>query len=274
MSPVSPLPLSRRRVRLGIGTGPGARAAERWAADMARALDAEIDAVFVESEALLALARLPVAREITATTRVARGVDPERIERDMRASIAAARRRMDRIFDRAGPPGAVRVERGGPAQALTGRLAPGDLVVLARPGPGPGTLVAMARTGLAALAAGADVLLVPGAPAHGAPAHGAPAHGAPAHGAIVQPEIAVATGAGPGALTLADALARARGVSVALIEDEDLSLRQIIDAARARSAIMLLVTLPDAERAQEAFDQVIARSGCPVMILGVQAPAA
>lgn len=80
-------PPARRRVRVSVEAGARGRAVERWAADLARTLEAEVDAVFVESEELLALARLPAAREITAVTRQARGVDALRLEQIGRAHV-------------------------------------------------------------------------------------------------------------------------------------------------------------------------------------------
>lgn len=244
-------PPARRRVRVSVEAGARGRAVERWAADLARTLEAEVDAVFVESEELLALARLPAAREITAVTRQARGVDALRLEQELRAMAAAARRRMERLLREAGLAGGFRTARGDPAATLAGELVPGDLVVLAQPGGDPGARRAVAQAGAAALAAGADVLLVPRAAARGA---------------LARAPVAVAAGAGPEAAALAARLARARGAPLAVIEDRGKSLRQVIDAAGGRAATMLVV---DAAALEDAgLDQAAGGMPCSVLIVG------
>ena len=54
--------MKARRIVVGLGPAPQSRAALEAAAAIARLLDAELDALFVESEALLRLAGLPSAR--------------------------------------------------------------------------------------------------------------------------------------------------------------------------------------------------------------------
>ena len=74
MSASDPHPADRRgrRIRIALDPAYGGAPALALAADLGRALQARIEAVFLESEDLLALARLPLAREITAATRLPR----------------------------------------------------------------------------------------------------------------------------------------------------------------------------------------------------------
>ncbi len=156
----APPPLVRR-VRLSAEISAEGRAAMGLAAEIAQALEAHLDAVFFEDEDVLALARLPVAREVLRTTGAGRPLDAAQIERDMRATAMAARREVEAVSVRARLDWAFSVSRGDVAQAFASEARPGDLIVLPPPAIGVrhhGTVTEALRR--AAVEGGADVMLV------------------------------------------------------------------------------------------------------------------
>lgn len=257
-----------RRIRLALEAGACQQAAESLAAELARALSAQLEAVFLRDEGLLALAGLPLAREITTTTRRARPLDPGSLQQALEAAVSAAQRRLAHAL---GPQGAgqqgaapaFRTVAGGTGaqdrvRALMEGAARGDLMVLPRPAPPalPAGLEALARTGAQALGLGAHPLFVPGTRARRA-----------SGGAVL-----VAASAAPHAMALAEAIALPRRARVVIIEDRGLSLRQIIDAARQHAAIMVLSTAPGQTGARSLAENRVAI--CREVVSALAVPAA
>lgn len=149
--------MKARRIVVGLGPAPQSRAALEAAAALARLLDAELDALFVESEALLRLAGLPFAREVGASSASARPLDAAAVERAMRAQAAEARRLLAGVADPRAVRWTLRVTRGVEGEQLRAASSGADLAVasVTRWGPealalaqgAPTTLLVVPRTG-------------------------------------------------------------------------------------------------------------------------------
>lgn len=120
-----------RRVVLSLASGDAPGPALEAAAALARWLDAELLALFVEDAALYEYARLPFAREIGPGA-VWRPLAPERLLDDYTAMAAAAQRRLRAIAARAGVPCEFEILRGEGA-AWRARAAVDDLLALLEP---------------------------------------------------------------------------------------------------------------------------------------------
>jgi len=159
-----------RRILLDL---PG-RAADagtiRAVAELAGALDAELNAMFVEDEDLLALAGLPFVRELRLPEHAWHPMVPDRIAQDMRQAVAQARRMLADAAAAAGIHSRLEVLRGEASRRPVGN-DPDDIVVVCEPArSGERTLGTFARRRHAAYHSVAAVMFMPpgGAPARGA----------------------------------------------------------------------------------------------------------
>ncbi|MBX3717365.1 MAG: hypothetical protein KF738_15310, partial [Burkholderiales bacterium] len=121
--------MKTRRIVVGLGPAPQSRGALEAAAAIARLLDAELDALFVESEALLRLAGLPFAREVGASSASARPLDAAAVERAMRAQATEARRLLAGVADPRAVRWTLRVTRGAEGEELRAASSGADLAV-------------------------------------------------------------------------------------------------------------------------------------------------
>lgn len=120
-----------RRLVLTLASGDAPGPALEAAAALARWLDAELLAIFVENTALYDYARLPFAREIGPGA-AWRPLAPERLLDDYAAMAAAAQRRLRAIAARVGVPCEFEILRGDAAASLA-RAAVDDLLALLEP---------------------------------------------------------------------------------------------------------------------------------------------
>ncbi|GAB4477526.1 MAG: hypothetical protein OHK0044_23980 [Burkholderiaceae bacterium] len=120
-----------RRVVLNLAAGEAPAPALEAAAVLARWLDAELFACFVENSALYEYARLPFAREIGLGA-AWRPLEPGRLLDDYVAAAAAVQRRLRAIAARTGVPCEFEILRGDPAEWVA-RAAAGDLLALLEP---------------------------------------------------------------------------------------------------------------------------------------------
>ena len=81
-----------RRIVVGLDIAPHSRSALAAAAALAGELDAELEALFVESDELHRLAALPFARELGFSSASVRRIDPAALERSLQAHAREARR--------------------------------------------------------------------------------------------------------------------------------------------------------------------------------------
>lgn len=122
----SPIPQYRRLI-VQFSHAPVRAEAMRIAAEFAKLLGLEFQAMFVEDEAVLNLAAFPFGREIRMPTREWQSLDRERIESDYRHAAEAARRQ---IRNTVGIEGVVDVMRGSLSTCLTAMWRPGDIVAI------------------------------------------------------------------------------------------------------------------------------------------------
>jgi hypothetical protein len=121
--------------RVIAGFDAGACRPETLAALAALAAEsrAELLALFIEDSALIELARLPFATEVGWPSATRRTLDPERLERELRARAETLRRSLAAALEPAAVPWAFRIERGRPADALAAALAEGHAPALLIP---------------------------------------------------------------------------------------------------------------------------------------------
>jgi len=118
--------------RIGVvltGEGLDAETLERVAVLAAEAA-AEMSGVFVEDSELLRLSGLPFAREISRSTSVARRLEGETVERELRVQASAAERALARVAERAGVAWRFRTARGTVTAVLGEAAGEVDLMVL------------------------------------------------------------------------------------------------------------------------------------------------
>ena len=184
-----------RRLVLDLSHHGGARMDLGAVAALARWLALDLVGVFVEDEALLALAAHPDARELRLPDRAWHPLGAERMAEELAAAAARARRRLEE--EAAGAHCAARFEqlRGDPAEAVAAMLAGSDIVAVAAAGATADLVTGIAaRARAAALVSAASVLLLPprGAP-RGGPVAALAAPGAEA-GVALSARIAAAAG--------------------------------------------------------------------------------
>lgn len=137
-APQAPPPFARLLLALGA---TGGRTSVEFSASLAGLLQIPMDTMFIEDEELLAMAALPVAREISRLGVSMAGFDLQRMERELRRQanrleqLARSCQVASRIECR------FQVVRGRTAAELSGALRPGDCLALSRelgPVTGPG----------------------------------------------------------------------------------------------------------------------------------------
>ena len=146
-----------RRIVVGLDTAPHSRSALAAAACLADELDADLEALFVESEELHRLAGLPFARELGHSTASVRRFDPASLERSLQAHADEARRALTALAVPRALRWSLRVTRGSVTEEVLAASTGADLTVLgvARWGPeemrfaqeAPATLVVLTREG-------------------------------------------------------------------------------------------------------------------------------
>jgi hypothetical protein len=94
--------LAVRRIAVALEAWAGDRRSVAVAARLARVLNAEIEAVFIEDEDLIRLAGLPFLREVRLMSLAEESLDSRRIERELRSLARITQRALDdmlRAFD-------------------------------------------------------------------------------------------------------------------------------------------------------------------------------
>jgi type IV pilus biogenesis protein CpaD/CtpE len=120
-----------RKVVVGVCHGAAAADTMRMAAEFAHLLGLDLHCLFVEDEALLALAELPFAREIQLPSHKWSRLDAGAIEAEIRQMALQARRLMDEIIRDVGVSAEFQVLRGDPATCIAAVCQTGDIVVVA-----------------------------------------------------------------------------------------------------------------------------------------------
>jgi hypothetical protein len=132
------------------------------AAEFARLLGLDLFGLYVEDEAVHALAALPFAREFRLPAHEWGAIESRRIADEFRHAATRAQRLLMHAAEALGVSHAFEVLRGDPAASVTQRSRQGDIVLFAEPrSAGERSSRSFARLWQAALASPASVLLVP-----------------------------------------------------------------------------------------------------------------
>jgi hypothetical protein len=132
------------------------------AAEFARLLGLELLGIYVEDEAVHALAGLPFAREFKLPAHEWGAIEADRIAAEFRYAAMRAQRMLARTADALGITSAFEVLRGDPTTSVTRRSRPGDIMVFAEPRvAAERSTRSFARLWQAALNSPAALLLVP-----------------------------------------------------------------------------------------------------------------
>lgn len=150
------------RMLIDLGLSGADAEAVAAAAALARLLELELRGVFVEDEALLALAGHPFARELQLPGHAWMPMAHGEVAAGLGLAAAQARRALEAACAGCGLTGGFEVRRGDPADCLAGLCAAEDVVALGTPGSAAARAFgAFARSWRAARASVASVLLLP-----------------------------------------------------------------------------------------------------------------
>lgn len=152
-----------RKVVVGVCHGAADADTMRMAAEFAQLLGLDLHCLFVEDEALLALAELPFAREIQLPSHKWSRLDAGAIEAEIRQTALQTRRLMDEIIRDVGVPAEFQVLRGDPATCIAAVCQTGDIVVVAENGaPTVPATHSLTRLHIGAHESATSILLLPG----------------------------------------------------------------------------------------------------------------
>lgn len=133
-----------RRLVFDLGGGTPDADTLRAVAALATALGVDLQCVFIEDEAVLALAELPFAREYRLPTGDWTPIDATTIATELRRAATQTQRLVSQTLEAAGDGQAFALLRGDPATCMAAFCRTDDIVVLAQPG-APAGQVAMRR---------------------------------------------------------------------------------------------------------------------------------
>jgi nucleotide-binding universal stress UspA family protein len=154
-----------RRILVALDASTHSLAALAAAVELAAAMEAELEGLFVEDVNLLRLAALPFAREVRHTASL-EALDSARMERALKAQAAQAREALAAAAGRAQVHWSFRVVRGEVAQEVLQAAAQADLLTLGKQGRSrsPGARLGSTALRVALHAPGALLLVEHGAP--------------------------------------------------------------------------------------------------------------
>jgi len=121
-----------RRILVALDASKESLAALETAAGLAARLEAELVGLFVEDTDLLNLAALPFAREASTLWQSGRVMDPERLERELRAKAAMARQALARAAEALSVQWSFRMTRGRVEAELLAAAQDVDLVAVGK----------------------------------------------------------------------------------------------------------------------------------------------
>jgi len=147
-----------RRILVALDASAHSLAALEAAADLAAAMQAEMEGLFVEDINLIRLASLPCTREVRHTASLA-SLDLEQMERALKAQAAEARQAMAAAARGARVQWSFRVARGHVAHEVLAAASAADLLTLGKQGRSRNPRARLGSTALRALA-GAPVALL------------------------------------------------------------------------------------------------------------------
>lgn len=130
-------PFAIRRILVALDASADSLAGLNAAVQLAAELEAELLGVFVEESDLLRASRLPSSREVTLFEGEPRELDPEQLERQIRAQAKRSRDALRSAAERAGLTWSFRTVRGRPARELAAAAREADLVAMGARGRSP-----------------------------------------------------------------------------------------------------------------------------------------
>lgn len=122
------------RILVAMDASPSSMAAMEAAVDLAAGMRAEVLGLFVEDANILRMAQLPIAQEVSHYTASVRRVRPERIERQLRAQAAGARRALAHEAVRRGVHWTFFIARGDISLELLAKAEGADLIIVGKSG--------------------------------------------------------------------------------------------------------------------------------------------
>ncbi len=123
-----------RRVAVALDASPHSLEGLALAAQLAAALGAEIEGVFIEDTELLRSAALPFLREVRITTLGENALDSRRLERELRAAARRVREQLERSAAELGVTCSFRIWRGDLEADILGAALDAELFTLGRMG--------------------------------------------------------------------------------------------------------------------------------------------
>jgi nucleotide-binding universal stress UspA family protein len=147
-----------RHILVALDASTHSLAAVEAAADLAAAMQAEMEGLFIEDINLIRLASLPCTREVRHTASVA-SLDLEQMERALKAQATEARQALAAAARRAHVQWSFRVARGRVAHEVLAAAAAADLVTLGKLGRSRSPQARLGSTALRVLA-GAPIALL------------------------------------------------------------------------------------------------------------------
>jgi hypothetical protein len=134
----------------------------RIAAEFARLLRLDLQALFVEDPALLALGHLPHTRELRLPGHAWENLDAQRIAEEIEQAAARARRLLEEVSAATGVSCVFEMRRGDPVSVMAEFCEPTDIVIVAEPRRASERLTgSYARRREAAYSSASAVLLIP-----------------------------------------------------------------------------------------------------------------
>jgi hypothetical protein len=151
-----------RRLVLDLHESAADERIMRIAAELAGLLRLDLQCLFVEDPALLALAHLPHTRELRLPGHAWENLDAERIAAEIQQAAARARRLLEEASAATGVTCVFEMRRGDPAAVMAALCEPTDIVVVAEPSrPSERVTGSFARRREAAYRSASAVLLIP-----------------------------------------------------------------------------------------------------------------
>jgi len=160
VSPAAARAFAPRRVLVALDASEPAEAALEAAAELAARLGAELAGLFVEDRLLAGLARAPLGWQVSLATGASAPVETARLEQELEALAARARRALQRAAERHGLHGRFERVRGLAAAELLAAASPTDLLVLGWSGSSGRLGSRLGGTARAALESAAGSVLV------------------------------------------------------------------------------------------------------------------
>lgn len=205
-----------RRLVLDLYHGASDAQTLRVAAELARLMHLDLHCLFIEDEAVHALAALPFAREIRLPAHVWSPIDADTLAAEMRDAAVRARRALDEVITGLGVTREFEVLRGDPAACVAGICRSDDILVVSEPAAqaraAHGT---RRRRGVAHETVGSVLLLPLGVSLRKGPV------------------VAVLADAADGALDVACAIANAAGERVAVVCAGEAASERVAERAEA-----------------------------------------